>query len=180
MEPNAGIPPAHCLALRLVVASGALLNELELLLQDHRLGRNLRYYLQYPHKVVGRRAGLSCQLHQMAFCKCCTSGRIIQVVQPCLCRSVEHRYVVPNVPGKLSLCNVCGSCFLWLSFKLIQEFPNQLVTNKQCRFTPCCYALASRMPHLTVSAHTMLQRACHHDATCLPTPLGSGLKLITP
>ena len=26
----------------------------------------------------------------------------------------------------------------------------------------------------------MLQRACHHDATCLPTPLGSGFKLITP
>ena len=53
-------------------------------------------------------------------------------------------------------------------------------TNKQCRFTPCCYALPSRMPHLTVSVHTMLQRACHHDATCLPTPLGSGFKLITP
>ena len=53
-ELNAGLPPAHCLALRLVVAPGALLNELELLLQDHRVGRNLRYYLQYPYKV-GRR-----------------------------------------------------------------------------------------------------------------------------
>ena len=69
MQSNAGIPPAHCLALRLVVASGVLLNELELLLQDHRFGRNLCYYLQYPHKVGRRRAVVPVQLHQMAFCK---------------------------------------------------------------------------------------------------------------